>query len=69
MKLTSFRYRACFLMAYLSESSLSDIPEKASESLLSEVFLPKLFGPKVFDSKASALKRMLSLLTLVRIKV
>ena len=47
--LTSFWYRACFLMSYLSESFLSEIPEKASESFLSEVFLPKLFGPKVFD--------------------
>ena len=42
--LTSFWYRACFLMSYLSESCLSEIPEKASESFLSE-----LFGPKVFN--------------------
>ena len=28
---------------------LSEIPEKASESFLSEVVLPKLFRPKVFD--------------------
>ena len=36
--LTSFWYRACFLMSYLSESFLFEIPEKASESFLSEVF-------------------------------
>ena len=47
--LTSFWHRACFLMSYLSESFLSKIPEKASESFLTEVFLPKLFGQKVFD--------------------
>ena len=47
--LTSFWYRACFLMSYVSECFLSEIPEKASESFLSEVLLPKLFGPKVFD--------------------
>ena len=36
-------------MSCLSESFLSEIPEKASESFLSEVFLPKVFRPKVFD--------------------
>ena len=36
-------------MSCLSESFLSELPEKASESLLSEVSLPKLFSPKVFD--------------------
>ena len=36
-------------MSCLSESFLSEIPEKASDSLLSEVFLPKVFRPKVFD--------------------
>ena len=35
-------------MVCLSESFLSEIPEKASESFLSEVFLPKVFCPKVF---------------------
>ena len=28
---------------------LSEIPEKASESLLSEVVFPKIFHPRVFD--------------------
>ena len=32
---------------HVSECLLSEIPEKASESFLSEVFLPKLYGPKV----------------------
>ena len=36
-------------MSCLSESFLSKIPEKVSESFLSEVFLPKVFRPKVFD--------------------
>ena len=38
-------------MSYLSESFLSEIPEKASECFLSESFLPKVFHPKVFDFK------------------
>ena len=38
-----------FLMSCLSESFLSEIPEKVPESFLSEVFLPKVFLPKVFD--------------------
>ena len=42
-------FNACFLMSYLPESVLSEIPEKASESFLFEVFLPKVFRPKVFD--------------------
>ena len=33
---------------------LSEIPEKASESFLSEVLLPKVFRPKVFDFNVSA---------------
>ena len=32
---------------------LSEIPENASKTFLSEVFLPKLFGPKVFDFNVS----------------
>ena len=36
-------------MSCLSESFLSEIPKKASESFLSEDFLPKVFRPKVFD--------------------
>ena len=36
-------------MSCFSESFLSEIPEKASESFLSEVVFPKLFRPKVFD--------------------
>ena len=36
-------------MSCLSESFLSEIPEKASESLLSEVVFQKLFRPKVLD--------------------
>ena len=51
--LASFWYRACFLMSYLSESFLSEIPEKASESSCPEFFLPKLLGPKVFDFNVS----------------
>ena len=31
---------------------MSEIPEKASKSFLSEVFLLKLFRPKVFDFNA-----------------
>ena len=38
-----FWYRVC-LKVFLSE-----IPQKASESFLSEVVLPKLFRPKVLD--------------------
>ena len=37
------------LVSCFSESFLSEIPEKASESFLSEVVFPKLFRPKVFD--------------------
>ena len=33
----------------LCESFLSEIPEKVSESVLSEIVSPKLFRPKVFD--------------------
>ena len=47
--LTYIFNNACFLMSCLSESFLSKIPEKASESFLSEVFLPKVFRLKVFD--------------------
>ena len=36
----------------MSESFLSEIPEKASESL-SEVVFPKLFRPKVLDFNVS----------------
>ena len=37
-------------MLCLSESFLSEIPEKESERFLSEVvFFPKLFHPRVFD--------------------
>ena len=35
---------------------LSEIPEKSSESFLSEVFLPKLFGLKVFDFNVLSIK-------------
>ena len=62
--LTSFWYRACFLMSCLSESFLFEIPENASESFLSEVFLPQLFGPKVFDFNViNATKETYDLLT------
>ena len=57
--LTLVWYNACFLMSCLSESVLSEIPEKASESYLSEVFLPKVFRSKVFDFNVSlALARL-----------
>ena len=36
-------------MSCLFESFLFEMPEKASESFLSEVAFPKLFRPKVFD--------------------
>ena len=36
--LTSFWYHFAILMSYLSESFLSEIPEKESERFLSEVF-------------------------------
>ena len=41
--LTYFGIMLVFLMSCLSESFLSEIPEKASERFLSEVFLPKVF--------------------------
>ena len=45
-------YHACFLMSCLSESLLSEIPEKGSESFSSDVVFPKLFRSKVFDFNA-----------------
>ena len=54
--LTSFWYRACFLMCICPKDFLSEIPEKASESFLFKVFLPKLFGPKAFDFNVPRVK-------------
>ena len=45
-------------MSCFSESCLSEIPEKASGSLLSEVVFPKLFRPKVFDFNVTDLCQM-----------
>ena len=40
---------SCLLFNVVFVRKLSEIPEKASGSFLSEAPLPKLFGPKVFD--------------------
>ena len=44
-----FSHHAYFLLSCLSESFLSEIPVKKSESLLSDLLFVKLIRPHVFD--------------------